>query len=303
MLQPVDMSGLSAFHNAEHICSTPSRGSKCWLAELSRPERKVVFASTDLAGDTATETLNPGKNITNDFEATITAQLVLSFLAIGVPAKEIGVIALYRSQLALMRRLFKIAGISSEVEIDSADRFQGRDKECVILSMVRSNDAGIVGDLLKDWRRVNVALTRARSKLVVLGSGKTLQNNELLAKFLGLVDEKGWSVDLPKDADVCHLFNFSSQVASEIISTGKSTPAKKVAKASPKIKTPMASPQKLAGTPQSGILKESPSAANRNASGLKRPGKVIHGRSSQSKKQVLEEAAFFIFEDLTADDL
>jgi DNA replication ATP-dependent helicase Dna2 len=302
MLQPVDMSGLSAFHNAEHICSTPSRGSKCWLAELSRPERKVVFASTDLAGDTAIETLNPGKNITNDFEATITAQLVLSFLAIGVPAKEIGVIALYRSQLALMRRLFKIAGISSEIEIDSADRFQGRDKECVILSMVRSNDAGIVGDLLKDWRRVNVALTRARSKLVVLGSRKTLENNEVLAKFLGLVDEKGWSVDLPMDADACHLFNFSSQVASEILSTGKSTLAK-VAKASPQKKMPMASPQKWAGTPRSGILKESPSAANRNVSGLKRPGKVIHGRSSQSKKTVLEEAAFFIFEDLTADDL
>ena len=320
-LQSVDMSVLSTFHNAEHPCATPSRGGKCWLAELCRPERKVVFANTDLAGKRATETLNLGKNITNDYEATLTAQLVLSFLAIGVPAKEIGVITLYRSQLALMRRLFKVAGVSSEVEIDSADRFQGRDKECIILSMVRSNDSGIVGDLLKDWRRVNVALTRARSKLVVLGSRQTLHNNELLAKFLGVVDENCWSLDLPKDADDCHTFNFSSQVASEILSMSASTPAKKAMNASstkmtpaanqdkkvpiesPSKRTPRVSPQKAKGTPRSHILRESPSVVNRSVSALRRPGKVINGRASQSKKKALEEAAFFIFEDLTADDL
>jgi DNA replication ATP-dependent helicase Dna2 len=320
-LQSVDMSALSAFHNAEHLCSTPSRGGKCWLADFCRPERKVVYANTDLAGKRATETLNLGKNITNDYEATLTAQLVLSFLGIGVPAREIGVITLYRSQLALMRRLFKVAGVSSEVEIDSADRFQGRDKECVVLSMVRSNDSGIVGDLLKDWRRVNVALTRARSKLIVLGSRQTLQNNELLAKFLGLVDDNGWSVDLPKDADDCHTFNFSSQVTSEILSMSAPTPAKKAVKASPtkqtpmgsqarKVpgaspsrKTPIASPRKATSTPRSRTLRESPSAANRSVSGARRPGKVINGRASQSKKKALEEAAVFIFEDLTADEL
>lgn len=318
-LQSVDMSALSIFHTSEPVCSTPSRGSKCWLNTLCQPERKVVFANIDSAGTRGRETLNAGRNITNDFEATLAAQLVLSFLAIGVPGREIGVITLYRSQLALLRRLFKLAGVSSEVEIDSADRFQGRDKECVILAMVRSNDSGIVGGLLKDWRRVNVALTRARSKLVVLGSRQTLANNELLAKFLNLVDERAWIVDLPKDADECHSFNFSSQAASEI---GKATPAKKHISGSP-LKKCAASPLKFTprinqknGASRSplqtsgsqdtagiAVLTESLSAANRNNRAIKKPGRVINGRLSQTKKKALEEAAFFIFEDLTADDL
>ncbi|KAJ5059176.1 AAA domain-containing protein, partial [Bipolaris maydis] len=60
------------------------------------------------------------------------------------------------------------------VELHTADKFQGRDKEVVIVSCVRSNENGVVGDLLKDRRRINVALTRARSKLIILGSEKTL---------------------------------------------------------------------------------------------------------------------------------
>ena len=75
------------------------------------------------------------------------------------------------------------------------------------------NEAGIVGDLLKDWRRVNVALTRARSKLVVFGSKRTLRNNDLLTKFMALVDRRKWSIDLPKAADETHAFAYASQQA------------------------------------------------------------------------------------------
>ena len=301
-LQSVDLSGLSAFHHITIPCSTPSRGGKCWLSELCKPERKVVFANTNAAGKDAVETLTSGKNITNELEATLTAQLVLSLIAAGVPGKEIGVITLYRSQLALMRRLFKIAGVGSDVEIDSADRFQGRDKECIILSMVRSNESGIVGDLLKDWRRVNVALTRAKSKLLVLGSRRTLKNNELLERFLGLVDEKGWVVDLPKDAASCHSFNFSSQAASDVVARSTSSPAKITKSGSPTKVAPIASPRKMSKATPPRVLKESRSAGNRNVSGLKKPQKVVSGRSTQSKNKFLEEAAFEIFEDLTADD-
>ena len=69
-----------------------------------------------------------------------------------------------------------MAGSSAgaEVEMHTADRFQGRDKEIVVLSCVRSNSAHNIGELLKDWRRVNVAVTRARSKLIIIGSKQTL---------------------------------------------------------------------------------------------------------------------------------
>ena len=280
------MDALMAYHTSSQSCATPSRGGICWMEELCKPERKVVFANTDAAGKTATETLTSGKNITNEFEATLTAQLVISLLAAGVPGKEIGVITLYRSQLALLRQLFKTAGITSEVEIDSADRFQGRDKECVVLSMVRSNEGGFVGDLLKDWRRVNVALTRARSKLVILGSKQTLRNNDLLNKLIRLVDERRWALDLPADADTCHNFNFSSQALSSL-----TTPATNSRRDIERLSQATPSPSK-----RPKVLQPSASAGNRSP--IKRPGKVISGRGSQKQARAEENTAIQIFEDI-----
>jgi DNA replication ATP-dependent helicase Dna2 len=72
---------------------------------------------------------------------------------------------------------------------------------------VRSNDNGVVGDLLKDRRRVNVALTRARSKLIILGSEKTLSGNDLLRDIVALCREKDWVLDITQDMIDGHAFN------------------------------------------------------------------------------------------------
>lgn len=88
----------------------------------------------------------------------------------------------------------------------TADKFQGRDKEVVLVSCVRSNESGNVGDLLKDWRRINVAFTRARSKLLVFGSRRTLACNELLDTFLKLMDRRAWVLDFPAAAEREHDF-------------------------------------------------------------------------------------------------
>jgi DNA replication ATP-dependent helicase Dna2 len=196
------------------------------------------------------------------------------------------------------------------VEIDSADRFQGRDKECIILSMVRSNEAGIVGDLLKDWRRVNVALTRARSKLVVFGSKRTLKNNDLLTKFMALVDGKRWSVDLPKAADEMHAFAYASQQAvafAEAASAKKRSPVK-ITPASPQSPTVA----RKRGNSMTRTLQESVSAGNRkvakkNDGGFRKPDKIITGstgRPAMKTKQakLRQQVAMDIFEDLTGED-
>ena len=302
-------SALSAFHTSPAACSSSSRGGRCWIEHVLQPQRKVVFANTDLAGNPSTETLTLGKNITNQFEATLVAQLVLSLQALGVSGSDIGVISLYRSQIALIRQLFKRAGISADVEIDSVDRFQGRDKECIILSMVRSNEAGLVGDLLKDWRRVNVAFTRARSKLIILGSRQTLRNNELLAKFLSIVQDNAWMVELPKDADTCHSFSFSSQAASEVVATSTLSPTKNKHDHTPSKVTMTPSSEKRRKVSPFDTTKASQCAANHSPSkrpSTRKPGKVISARGSQittKSARAMQQAAFEIFEDLNAEDL
>jgi DNA replication ATP-dependent helicase Dna2 len=207
----------STISSMTHVCPGPIRGT-CWIRDLLDPAAKVVFLNTDLLLALSRE-IAKGQRIINPMEAAITTQIVKSLLTVGIAAANIGVITLYRSQLALLNQNLRACGgtntsgngaardPSSAVEMHTADRFQGRDKEVIVLSLVRSNDASNVGDLLKDWRRVNVALTRARTKLIVIGSWDTIRKgNKLLARFCELIDEHGWRTDVQPNWMGAHLF-------------------------------------------------------------------------------------------------
>ncbi|MBY0456709.1 MAG: IGHMBP2 family helicase, partial [Gemmataceae bacterium] len=116
----------------------------------------------------------------NAQEAALAVKKVRSLLALGVPASQIGVITPYRAQVRLLReRLSDLPGL----EIDSVDGFQGREKEAVVVSLVRSNNEGEIG-FLADTRRTNVALTRARRKLLVIGDSATLANDPFYQRML-----------------------------------------------------------------------------------------------------------------------
>src|SRR6185436_8969928 len=105
----------------------------------------------------------------NPQEAQLVAGKVRALLEAGLPPEMIAVIAPYAAQVRLLRELLPVPGL----EIDSVDGFQGREKEAVVLSLVRSNTDGEIG-FLADVRRTNVALTRARRKLLVVGDSATL---------------------------------------------------------------------------------------------------------------------------------
>ncbi|KAL8827592.1 MAG: hypothetical protein Q9191_003091 [Dirinaria sp. TL-2023a] len=176
----------------------------CWLRNLLCPSRKACFVNTDplLPASREAET---GSRITNPFEATLCTQLIESLLSTGVPAADMGIITLYRSQLTLLKHNLRHR---PQIEMHTADKFQGRDKEVIVLSLVRSNESCSVGDLLKDWRRVNVALTRARTKLLVVGSRHLLEGgSELLRDFVRLMESRGWWFDLRPGALEAHVFD------------------------------------------------------------------------------------------------
>jgi len=84
-----------------------------------------------------------------------------------------------------------------DLEVLTVDKCQGRDKDVVLLSLVRSNEEQNAGNLLKDWRRLNVAITRAKKKLILIGSQKTLRTIPHFAQLLDLMTHKQWLLTLP----------------------------------------------------------------------------------------------------------
>eukprot|EP01103_Thecamoeba_quadrilineata_P002123 TRINITY_DN12064_c0_g1_i1.p1 TRINITY_DN12064_c0_g1~~TRINITY_DN12064_c0_g1_i1.p1 ORF type:complete len:102 (+),score=11.93 TRINITY_DN12064_c0_g1_i1:74-379(+) len=85
-----------------------------------------------------------------------------------------------------------------DIEIDTVDRYQGRDKDCVLITLVRSNADQQIGALLKDWRRANVAFTRAKKKLVIVGSVKTFSFFPLYSTLFELLTSKDWIYKMPQ---------------------------------------------------------------------------------------------------------
>lgn len=85
--------------------------------------------------------------------------------AYGVSAGHVAILTPYSKQVALIKALLARAEVIAP-DVSTVDGIQGREKECIVMSLVRSNASGEVG-FLKDWRRMNVAVTRSRRMLVV----------------------------------------------------------------------------------------------------------------------------------------
>jgi superfamily I DNA and/or RNA helicase len=141
----------------------------------------------DTAGAGFDEEPEPdGESRLNPSEAEFVAAKVRQLLDVGVEAQQIAVIAPYAAQVRRLRRLLPIDGL----EIDSVDGFQGREKEAVVIGLVRSNALGEVG-FLSDVRRMNVALTRARRKLIVVGDSATLAGHPFYRRMVDYFESVG----------------------------------------------------------------------------------------------------------------
>lgn len=107
---------------------------------------------------------------------------------------KIGIISPYQAQVATLKELFEKKFEESEftknISINTVDGFQGQEREVIYISLVRSNEKSEIG-FLKDIRRMNVAMTRAQKKLIVIGDSATIAKHDFYQNFLDYIDEIG----------------------------------------------------------------------------------------------------------------
>ncbi len=110
---------------------------------------------------------------------------------------NIGLISPYRAQVKKFQELIfedyqypNLRAFSDLLTIDSIDGFQGQERDLIIISLVRSNSTGEIG-FLSDKRRMNVAMTRAKRKLVIIGDSSTLCSDPFYEQFIEYVEKKG----------------------------------------------------------------------------------------------------------------
>ncbi|KAG9965145.1 DNA helicase, partial [Aureobasidium melanogenum] len=132
-----------------------------------------------------------GESKSNELEAAIVKKHVQSLVDAGIKAEDIAVVTPYNGQLAVLSQLLKERFVG--IELGSIDGFQGREKEAVVVSLVRSNAEHEVG-FLAEKRRLNVAMTRPKRHLCVVGDSETVGRG---SKFL-----KSWMEFLEGNADL-----------------------------------------------------------------------------------------------------
>jgi DNA replication ATP-dependent helicase Dna2 len=114
---------------------------------------------------------------TNPTEARAVAETVETYLGAGVAVGDIGVIAPYRAQVAEIDR-----HVPDPLAVDTVDRFQGSSKEVIVVSFVATGD--LDSPIFEDYRRVNVALTRAKRALVLVGDAETLASEDTYRRMV-----------------------------------------------------------------------------------------------------------------------
>ncbi|KAF3993986.1 hypothetical protein FT663_00006 [Candidozyma haemuli var. vulneris] len=127
----------------------------------------------------------------NDMEASVAVQHIAKLIEAGVKPEEIGVISPYSAQVAVLKKAIQKELQSPGVEVSTIDGFQGREKEAIVVSLVRSNDEREIG-FLSDRRRLNVAMTRPKRQLCVIGDMETLERSKdkFLCAWVKYVEEK-----------------------------------------------------------------------------------------------------------------
>ena len=152
---------------------------------------KVTLMIVDTTGCDFHETANDAGSRYNEGEAKIVANHVHSLISLGLRAEDIAVITPYNGQVELLRKM--LLPDVPKLEIRSVDGFQGGEREAVVISLVRSSDRGGQNGIgfLRDERRLNVAVTRAKRHCAVVCDCETVSKNKFIQGLVDWMEEKG----------------------------------------------------------------------------------------------------------------
>lgn len=165
-----------------------------WLSKAVDPAVPLLWLDTSTlpaAGDSRDH-----GSFHNACEACICAHVAAALVARGVAAELVGITSPYSRQIARLSHEMAAFPELAGASVMTIDKFQGQERAAMIISLVRSNASGLTGALLADFRRVNVALTRARTKLIVVGNAATVAAVPTMAAARDGVDALGVRIDL-----------------------------------------------------------------------------------------------------------
>jgi ATP-dependent RNA/DNA helicase IGHMBP2 len=155
-------------------------------ATISESEKPILFIDTAGCGFTEVQ---ENVRISNPESAAFLLKQLNSLLTNLPNANElkIGVMAPYKQQVILLQELIlhhiELQPYLKNISINTIDSFQGQERDIIFIDLVRSNDEGVIG-FLSDTRRMNVALTRAKKKLVVIGDSATISTHPFYDGFI-----------------------------------------------------------------------------------------------------------------------
>ncbi|XP_015866144.2 uncharacterized protein LOC107403746 [Ziziphus jujuba] len=144
----------------------------------------------DIAGCDMEEKKDEEESTLNEGEAEVAIAHAKRLVQSGVQASDIGIITPYAAQVVFLKILKSNEDKLKDMEISTVDGFQGREKEAIIISMVRSNSKKEVG-FLSDRRRMNVAVTRARRQCCLVCDTETVSGDGFLKRLIEYFEEHG----------------------------------------------------------------------------------------------------------------
>ncbi|KAL8942875.1 MAG: hypothetical protein Q9216_001418 [Gyalolechia sp. 2 TL-2023] len=156
------------------------------------PELDILH-NEDTSSVSKSALLQDSTSKSNPSEVLLVTKHVVALIEAGVKAEDVAIVTPYNAQVSLVRAALREKEGFEGVEVGSVDGFQGREKEAVVVSLVRSNGNGEVG-FLGEKRRLNVAMTRPKRHLCVVGDSETVGKG---SKFL-----KAWMEHLEEHADL-----------------------------------------------------------------------------------------------------